>query len=157
MRWPLSPAATLAGGHCRPRVRAGRTSLGQLSMRFWLMASPPPGEFYGGLLFGLLIVAVTIAVLFGQKRSLKWRGLVQLCILTFVVGLLAGAGLAGLALLFGDVDNDRWWRVFCLGMIGFVPGVVCTLLMGVVGTTWILVRAKTGKPQGLPPADQPGG
>ena len=72
-------------------------------MRFILIASPPPHQFFAGLLFGVLIVVGIIAVFLHRKRGLKCRGLLPLCVLTLVLGPLAGAGLASLTILFGGV------------------------------------------------------
>jgi MFS family permease len=103
-------------------------------MRFFLIANPPPNVFYGGLLIGVTVVAAIIAAFLGSKRRLGWRRLLGLCVLTLILGPLAGAGLAGLAVAFGDVNPlDKWRLISSLTILGTVAGVIATILMGIIG------------------------
>jgi ABC-type polysaccharide/polyol phosphate export permease len=128
-------------------------------MRSILIASPPPQQFFSGLLFGLVIVVGIIAIFLRRKPDLKWRGLLLLCFLTLVLGPLAGAGLAGLGMLFGDVHPlDRWWLVFSLTTVGLVASLLAAPLIGIIGTIRILGRSCAGQHHNGGDADpSPGG
>jgi poly(3-hydroxybutyrate) depolymerase len=103
-------------------------------MRFILIANPPPGVFYGGLLTGAIAVAAILWAFLGTKPRLGWRRLIGLCIFALVLGPVASAGLACLTVMFGDVDPlDRSWLIRGFACVGTVAGVVVAVLIGIIG------------------------
>jgi ABC-type glycerol-3-phosphate transport system permease component len=110
-------------------------------MRFFLIANPPPSVFYGGLLIGVAVVAAILAAFLGSKHRFGWHRLLGLCVLALILGPLAGASLAGLAIVLGGVNPlDRWWLLSSLTILGTVAGVMATILMGIIGGIRLMGR-----------------
>lgn len=110
-------------------------------MRFFLIAMPAPGVLCGGLVIGVAVVAAILAAFLGSKPRLNWRRLVRMCVLTLILGPLAGAGSAGLAVVFGDVNPlDRWWLLSGFTIVGTVAGAIAAGLMGIIGAIQIMNR-----------------
>ena len=60
--------------------------------------------------------------------------LLGLCVLALVLGPLAATGLAGLAVMFGDVNPlDRSWLVRSFACVGTLAGVIAAVLIGIIG------------------------
>lgn len=115
-------------------------------MQLILIANPPLLQLFSGLLVGLLIVAVITDLFLRRKPGLTRRGLLRLCVLILVLGPLAGVGLAGLMILFGNVHPlDRWGLVSALTIVGFVASAIASSLMGVIGTIRIQSRGCPGQ------------
>ena len=113
--------------------------LAEPNMNFFLIAMLPSGE---GLLIGMTVVAAILTVFLGSKVRLDWRRLRRLCVLAFVLGSLAGAGVAVFAVVFGDVHPlDRWHLGSGILIVGTVAGLIVAVLMGIIGTIQIMRRS----------------
>ena len=136
-------------GHPHPFLRTQcRVSkpLAERDMRSLLIASPPPQQFVTGLLIGLVIVAMSVGVFLRRKPDLGWRRLLGLCVLAFVLGPLAGTGVAVLTVVFGDVHPlDRRWLVSSFIIVGTVAGVIVAVLMGSIGTIQVVGLGCSGQ------------
>ena len=107
-----------------------REKLGKPNMQNVLIASPP-GVFYAGLLIGITVVAAILTAFLCGKRRFGWRRLL-LCVLTLILGPLAGALLGGLTIMFNDAHPlDRWPTVISFTSVGAVAGVVAAMWIGI--------------------------
>lgn len=105
------------------------------------IANPPPGQFYAGLVIGLTLVVASLMAFLGRKPGFGLRQFVGISILALMLGPLAGAGVATIGLLFGDVHPlDRWWLVSCITLVGTIAGAIAGVLMGITGVLQILRR-----------------
>lgn len=129
-------------------------------MRFFLIAMPPPGEFYGGLLIGVMVVSAILWAFLGRNLQFAWRRLLEFCVAAAVIGPLVSAGLAGLAVAFGDVSPlDRWLFMSRFLMVGTFAGIAAAVLIGIIGSIRIAAgrAAASAQPQTPPEADKSGG
>lgn len=107
-------------------------------MNLFLIAMLPSGA---GLLIGVALAVVILMVFLGSKVRLGWPRLLRLCLLTVALGLLAGAGVALCAVVFGDVHPlDRWRLVAGIIVVGAVAGLTVAVLIGIIGAIQIMRR-----------------
>ena len=64
-------------------------------MRFFLIAMPPPGEFYGGLLIGVMVVSAILWAFLGRNLQFAWRRLLEFCVAAAVIGHWSVLALQG--------------------------------------------------------------
>ena len=127
-------------------------------MPFFLIASPPAGVFYGGLLVGVMVVAAILWAFLSPNAEFGWRRLLAFCVVAVVLGPLVSVGLAGLNVVFGDVSPlDRWWIVSNFISVGTFAGMIAAVLIGVIGSIRIVLRQmNAAQPQPPPAEDKPG-
>ncbi len=89
---------------------------------------------FGGLLIGLVIVAAIVAtLLYSGARPTRGR-LAKLCVLTAVLGPLAGSSVGVLSIFFGEVHPlDRWWLLFGVTVVGAIAGGLGAAVIGIIG------------------------
>jgi len=112
-------------------------------MQWLLIANPPPGQYYTGMIVGLLVAAAAIVWLFFRRSQVRgWS------VLLIALGMLLAApaiamSMLGIAILCVSIHPvDRLFYLRSIGVISSVAGVLLAMLVAVIGS----LRMATQRP-----------
>lgn len=102
-------------------------------MDYSLFANPPPQQFYTGVGVGIFLSAILIVAFLRRSKRTKPTRSLTLVVLALISGPLLGAGICGLAILFGAFHHvDRWFYLEAFMKVGAIAGVIGAILIGLL-------------------------
>ncbi|MCD4727412.1 MAG: hypothetical protein K8R46_07120 [Pirellulales bacterium] len=102
-------------------------------MDYSFFANPPPRQFYTGVGVGIILSAILIVAFLRRSKRTKPTRSLTLVVLALISGPLLGAGICGLAILFGAFHPaDRLYYLGPFMKVGAIAGVIGAILIGLL-------------------------
>ncbi|MEN6450607.1 MAG: hypothetical protein ABFC96_08965 [Thermoguttaceae bacterium] len=118
-------------------------------MNWHLFANPPPKVFFTGLGAGLILVALLVLAFLRCSMQAKSSRRIVLGGLALIAGPVVGAAVAGLMLVFGNVQPlDRVWVLQSLTLVGAVAGALGALTIAALAGNGCDATPKSGEHDG---------